>query len=219
MSSRRFVLAALAAFVLCAQAQAGERTVALPVKKLFPYLDAYLSLPPAERSRFAMAYRVLVDGKPAAGLRLFVVDGGQRTSLSIDATGRIGRQPSLAQLRSNDAKVEVTGPEGHKFGLRLDIEPLAAPAAEMDAHALALACQQATAGAKKAAGVMGFAAPRLDRVVFEGASGGQAVTADGRAVALAVVKGEPVFDPAKLPDARVLRFARAPRRLLLDKAR
>lgn len=218
MHVRRFVLAALAALVICPSAQAGERTVALPAKKMFPYLEAYLSLPPAERSRFAMAYRALIDGKPAVGLKLVLLDGAQRTPLPIDGFGRISRQPSLAQLRSAQAKVEVTGPEGHKFGLALDLEPAIAPAAEIDAHALAQACDQATAGAKKAAGVMGFAAPRLDRVVFEGAAGGQAVTANGRTVALAVVKGEPVFDPAKLPDARVVRFTRAPRRLTLAKA-
>lgn len=218
MSSRRFVLAAFAALVLGPPAMAGEHTVAVPAKKLFPYLDAYLSLPPAERSRFSMAYRALLDGKPATGLKLVLVEGGQRTPLPIDGFGRIGRQPSLAQLRSSDAKVEVTGPEGHKLGLALDMEPAVAPAAEIDAHALAQACDQATAGAKKAAGVLGFAAPRLDRVVFEGAAGGQAVTAQGRTVALAVVKGEPVFDPAKLPDARVVRFTRAPRRLKLEKA-
>ena len=35
---------------------------------------------------------------------------------------------------------------------------------------------------------------------------------------MAVVKGDPVFDPAKQPDIRTIRFARPPRRLLLDKA-
>jgi hypothetical protein len=218
MSSRRFVLAALAALTLGPSAMAADRTVTLPAKKLFPYLDAYLSLAPGERSRFAMAYRALMDGKPAASLRLVLIDGATRTPLPIDGFGRIGRQPSLAQLRSNDVKVEVTGPQGHKFGLALDMEPAVPPAAEIDAHALALACDQATAGARKAAGVMGFAAPRLDRVVFEGAGGGQAITAAGRAVPLAVVKGEPVFDPAKLPDARTIRLSHAPRRLTLAKA-
>jgi hypothetical protein len=37
-------------------------------------------------------------------------------------------------------------------------------------------------------------------------------------VPLAVVKGEPVFDPAKLPDARTIRLSHAPRRLTLAKA-
>jgi hypothetical protein len=219
MPHRRFVLSALAALALGPAAQAADRTVVLPARKLFPYLDAYLSLPAAERSRFVMGYRALMDGKPAAGLRLVLVEGAQRTALPVDGFGRIGRHPSLAQLRSNAAKVEVTGPTGHKFGLALDIEPTVAPAAEIDAHALALACEQATAGARKAAGVMGFAAPRLDRVVFQGAAGGQAVTAGGRTVPLAVVKGDPVFDPAGLPDARILRFAQPPSRLLLGKAR
>jgi len=219
MSSRRFILAALAALALCPSAHAAEHTVVLPARKLFPYLDAYLSLPPAERSRFSMAYRALMDGKPAVGLQLVLADGAQRAVLPIDAFGRIGRQPSLAQLRSDAAKVEITGPQGHKFGLALDMEPAVAPATEIDAQALALACEQATAAARKAAGVMGFAAPRLDRVVFEGASGGQALTAQGRTVALQVVKGWPVYARAALPDDRTLRFSRAPRRLTLQKER
>jgi hypothetical protein len=218
MNARRFVIAGLTALAITSAAHAAERTASVPLKKLFPYLEAYLSLPPAERSRFVMAYRLLSAGKPDPSLKVVVVAGGQRTPLSLDDFGRIARLPTVAQLKMADAKAEVTGPQDRKFNLSLDIEPAMAPAAEMDAHALALASQQATIGAKKAAGVLGFAAPKLDRVVFEGAAGGQALNAQGKATALAVVKGNPVFDPARLPDARLIRFAHPPRRLRLDKA-
>lgn len=218
MIVRRHLLAGFAAIALCASARAAERTASVPVKKLFPYLEAYLSLPPAERSRFVMAYRLLAAGNPDPSLRVVLVAGGQRTPLPLDGFGRISRLPTAAQLRAPDARAEVTGPQERRFNLSLDIEPAIAPAAEMDAHALALASQQATAGARKAAGVMGFAAPRLDRVVFEGGAGGEAVNGQGKATPLMVVKGNPVFDPAKQPDARAIRFSHAPRRLLLAKA-
>lgn len=217
MIVRRHLLAGLAALMLCAPAHAAERTASVPLKKLFPYLEAYLSLPPAERSRFVMAYRLLAAGRPDPSLRVALV-AGQRTPLPLDVFGRISRLPTIAQLHAPDAKAEVTGPQERKFNLSLDIEPAMAPAAEMDAHALALASQQATVGARKAAGVLGFAAPKLDRVVFEGAAGGEAINGQGKATALPVDKGNPVFDPAKLPDTRTIRFSRAPRRLLLAKA-
>jgi hypothetical protein len=159
----------------------------------------------------------LIDRQPSPALRLVIAEGASRTPLPIDAFGRIARLPTAAQLRSG-AKAEITGPQGHKFGLTLEIEPSLAPAAEMDARSLALAAQQATAGARKAAGVLGFAAPRLDRVVFEGAAGGQAVDAQGKTTPLQVVKGDPVFDPARQPSARIIRFSRPPHRLFLDKA-
>mgnify|MGYP001550108757 CR=1 FL=1 len=217
MTSRRHLLAALAVLALAAPAHAADRVVTAPMKKVFPYLEAYLSMPPAERSRFAMAYRLTVDGAANPGLKVAIVRGAERTPLPLDGFGRIARLPNLAMLKS-DAKVELAGPQGHKIGLALELEPNVAAAAEMDAHALALACDQATTGAKKAAGVLGFAAPRLDRVVFQGAAGGQAVNAQGRATPLAMVKGNPVFDPAKTPDAKAIRFTRAPTRLYLDKA-
>jgi hypothetical protein len=218
MTARRHLLAGLAALALAqpaliATAWAADRTVTPPLKKLFPYLDGYLSLPPQERSLFRVVYKLMLDGKPSPLIRLKI----EGAPVPIGPDGRIGRLPGLAALKS-DQKAELSGPEGDKMNLALDVEPIVAPAAEMDAHLLAAASQQATAGAKKAAGVLGFAAPRLDRVVFEGAAGGQAINAQGKATALAVVKGNPVFDPAKLPDARVIRFSRAPRRLVLDKA-
>jgi hypothetical protein len=217
MIARRILFAAFAALSIASAAHAADRTVTPPLKKVFPYLDGYLSLPTAERSQFHLAYRIMLDGKPSPLVRLSFVDGAQHTPVAIGPDGRIGRLPSLAALKA-DQKAELTCPEGHKMNLVLDVEPSMAPAAEMDARALATASQQATLGAKKAAGVLGFAAPRLDRVVFEGAAGGQLVTAQGKATALKVVKGNPVFDPGRQADAKLIRFSRAPRRLLLDKA-
>jgi hypothetical protein len=186
------------------------------VKKLFPYLDAYLSLPAQERDRFSLSYRFLMDGAPSPALKIAILSGGQRTPLPVTSSG-LARPPSLAVLRS-DQKAEVSAPAGHKINLSLEIQPNTPPAAEMDAHALALAAEQATAGARKAAGMLGFAAPKLDRVVFKGAAGGQVILASGQSAPLAVVKGDPVFDPARFPTARTVRFARAPNRVLLEKA-
>jgi hypothetical protein len=217
MTARRIVLTGLAALALAGAAQAADRIAVVPLKKVFPYLDAYLAAPVADRSRFAMAYRLQVDGKPNPAVRLAFVNGAERVAVPVDASGRIGRLPSLAMLKS-DQKAEITGPEGHKIGLVVDVEATMAPALELDARALSASAAQATAGATRAAGKMSFAAPRLERVVFQGAAGGQVVSAQGRSQPLPVVKGEPVFDPARYADARSVRFTRAPRRILLDKA-
>jgi hypothetical protein len=220
MTARRSLLAgiaALASLAMAGAAHAADRVVTAPLKKAFPYLDGYLSLPVGERDRFTVAYRLLIDGAASPALKLAVLSGAERTPWPMEADGRIGRLPTLAMLKS-DRKIEIAGPEGHKVNLVLDIVPTVAPAPEIDAHALALAAIQATAGARKAAGVLGFAAPKLDRVVFEGAAGGQAVNTQGRATPLAVVKGNPVFDPALHADVRLIRFSKPPRRILLDKA-
>lgn len=217
MTARRIFLTGLVALAWAGAAQAADRTVTAPLKKVFPYLDAYLTAPASERSRFAMAYRLQVDGRPNPALRLVFLNGTERIAAPIDANGRIGRLPSLAMLKA-DQKAEITGPEGHKVGLVVDVEATLAPALELDAKALTAATVQATAGARRAAGMMSFAAPKLERVVFQGAAGGQVVTAQGRSQPLPLVKGEPVFDPARYADARSVRFTRAPRRILLDKA-
>lgn len=217
MTARLNLLIGLCALFLAGPALAADDVRAVPVKKLFPYLEAYLSLPAQERDRFALRYRFLAQAGSLSALRIFVGSGAQRAPLALDPDGYVARLPNLALLRS-DAKAEIGAPPGLKLKLELDVVPLVAPAAEMDARALAAAASQATAGAKKAAGVMGFAAPRLDRVVFKGAAGGRVLLASGRSAPLPVVAGEPVFDPARYPGARELRFSRAPSRLVLAKA-
>jgi hypothetical protein len=203
-------LAALAA-VGASGVQAQGRTVEIPLKKLFPYLEPYLSLPPQARSKFVMVYRMEVQGAAPSAVTLTYPGGGV---VPIAADGRVRRLPTLSMLQAN-GKAVAAAPKGSKVGVDLALEPVMQPAADLEARELSLAVTQAAAGAKKAAGVFGFAVPKFDRVVFKGAAGGQAIRADGSAVALPVVKGDPVFEPARHGGAVRLRFARPPSRMTI----
>jgi hypothetical protein len=113
-------------------------------------------------------------------------------------------------------KVEVGVEPGTKLGLTVSLEPLVAPAADLDAAELAAAIAQAGPGMKKIAGVLGLALPMPKAVLFVGAASGEAVLADGKRVPLPLVKGAPAYDPAVIPGARRIRLASVPRKLDID---
>ena len=100
---------------------------------------------------------------------------------------------------------------GTKVGVSMSVEPLLAPARDMAARELTAALSQASTGVRKALGVL--AMPKLEVIQFHGVTAGEAELADGRRMALPVVKGLVTYDPAKLAGAKTLRFARAPSRL------
>lgn len=210
-ASRRSLLAALIALGAAAPALAEDgKTVEL--KRVFPFLQAYLKIPPADRSRFTLSYYLRQDGKPFAG-QVWIIDDGQRTPVPIAPDGRIERLPTLAQL--DGGRIHFDAPEKSKMGVSLEVQPLAPPAVEMSARELAAAVAQAAAGARKVAGVMSFAVPKLDQVSFPGAPSGEVIFADGRRAPLPMLKGAPVFEPAKTPGAATLRFPKAPMRVLI----
>ena len=206
MASRRGLLAGLIALV-ATTAAAEERRV--PAKKVFPYLDAYLRIPPAQRSRFTLSYQFRA-ARPEA---MWLIDGETRLTLPVAADGRIGRLPTAAQI--DHAQVLVSGPPKTRYSIALSIEPLIAPAPDLDAAALAAAVAQAAGAIKAFAGPMQFAVPKPDAVSFPGAVGGEVIYADGRRTPLPLEKGVARFAPADHPGARVLHFRTAPGRLVI----
>ena len=179
--SRRAVLTGAAALALAGPAAAADRLV--PAKKLFPYLDAYLRLPPAKRSRFVPTY-ILAKDRPAG---LWIVGGAQRIALPIAADGKVLRLPTAAQWET--AQIQVSGPEGAKYGISMQLEALAPLATEFDAAGLATSIAQANEGIRSAMGIAGLMAPKTERVAFKGVAAGDAVFPDGRSVLLPVVDG------------------------------
>lgn len=206
--SRRFVLIAAAVLAL-ATAAAAPPEKSVPVSKAFPYLETYLKMPAAERSRFTLGYFLTIGGKPATNVNVWLVDGGKRTPVPIGADGIVIRTPNLGELERNATVVLGASPDT-KFGLQLQIEPLVPRGVEMDAPALSLAAVQADAAVHKAAGLLGFAAPHLTRIYFKGSSGGEAVFADGHAVKLSVLKGFTFYDTETERGAKTIRFTKAP---------
>jgi hypothetical protein len=214
--TRRLILAGLLATAATPILAAGRKLV--DVGKVFPYLENYWKLPAAERSRFTVAYYLQRDGKPASGVKAAVVQGATRTPIGVGAGGRVSPLPTLAQIRSG-AKIEFDVANDVRFSMNLTIEPLMRPAAELNAGDLALSVTQAAKGARKVAGLMGMAMPAITAVHFKGAAGGQVIDVTGRAVALPVAGGAPVFEPSKHPGARTVKFSRAPTQMTLGPAK
>lgn len=209
---RLFLAAGLAAAAGPALAEP-PRTV--PAKKIFPYLDLYLSIPPAERTRFTLGYYLKRDGKPFSGAGFVLLGpGGSRTPLPLAANGRFTRTPSLADLKA-DAQVEVPPAGQGRFQLSMEMEPLIAMAQTMNAGDFAAAIDQCAAAIRKKAGLLGFAVPKISQVAFVGVPAGSAVLPGGRAAALPLVKAMPAYSPSALPGATELRFAKAPARAVL----
>ena len=213
MTARPVRALALAALVAAAAPAAHAAEKAVDAGKIFVRYDAYLALPPAERSHIVMAYYLMQGDKPLA-VAASLVDGGVRTPLPIRADGKVLKLPTAAQLAT--AKVAFALDASAKINLIIGMEPAVAPAADLDARELAAAVAQAAPAAKKIAGLTAFAVPTPKAVRFVDVPSGEAELADGRRVALPMLKGAPAYDPAALPNVRRIHLPKVPRKLDLD---
>lgn len=214
---RRALIAAAAAAALFAAGPvfAAETPEPLPAKKLFPFLDLYLGIPAADRSRFVMAYYLRSNGKPATGVTLTLISaGGAKSVIPIAADGRLLKTPGLADLKDGHVTIAKTDPAA-KFQLSMEMQPVARLADVLSAAEFAAAIAQCKAAIKAKAGLIGFAAPKIEQVLFAGVTAGTAVMADGKTTPLPLFKGMPAYDPAALPGVASLKFAKAPARAML----
>jgi hypothetical protein len=217
-SRRDLILTAAALAVAPGAALAADekKKPAPPLKKVFPYYDLYLGIPAAERSRFVMAYYLKVNGKPAGGQNLFVVmPGGGRTLLTLAADGRVTRMPTLAEMKDGVLDVDRKSPTD-RFSISMEMQPVVRLGETVAAADLVAAIDQCNAAIKKRAGVIGFAVPKMEQVLFAGAPSGSALLGEGRIAPLPQFKGMAIYRPAALPGAQVLKFAKAPTRALLS---
>lgn len=216
MDRRGLILGLAAAGLAPGVALAAEKP---PVKlaKVFPYLDKYMALPPAQRDRFRLAYTFRINGQTAGALRGAIIQAdGRRSPFVVGPDGRPGRLPSAAELQTAMLALDV--PAEAKMGVKLDLEPSLTPAREMNPRDLAAAIAQANAGMSQAVGLMSFAVPKLVAVGFPGCGSGDAILADGRKAGLPSAEGAPYYAPARLAGAQRLVFARTPATLtFLDK--
>jgi hypothetical protein len=208
MTARRLLVATLAFVAVAGSALAADKMI--DPNRVFPYLQAYWKLPPAERNRFAPAYVFKHNGQPLA-VPVAIVQGAASNPIPMRPDGRVGRLPTLAELESG--KLHVGLDEKDKFTSQMQVEALLRPAAQMEVRELVAAIDQATAGEKKVAGFVGFMAPKMTEVGFEGVPSGEVRFSDGRKAPLPVESGFPVFAPAKFPGAVMLVFPKTPTRI------
>ncbi len=214
--TRRATLIGLAALIpasLAGAARAEVKTV--EAGKMFPYLDMYLGIPAAQRTRFSISYAVKKDGKAPTGVSIVMLGlNGARTPIPLAGDGRVLRLPTLAELKGK-SKVELTKPDGSKVGISLDMVARVAPATTLAAADLTAAIGQCDAAIKSKAGVLGFAAPKIKRTLFKDAGGGTAVNAQGAAKPLPMMGGHPAFDPEQMPGMVSIRLNRPPSVILM----
>jgi hypothetical protein len=212
---RGLILTAAALAVAPGAALAEDKKKGPPAKKVFPYYDLYLSIPAAERTRFVMSYYLKLNGKPATGQGLYVVmPCGARTLLTQAADGRITRMPTLAELKDGVIDADERK-ETDKYSLSMELQPVVRLGETVSAAELQASIDQCNAAIKKRAGVIGFAVPKMEQVLFAGAGSGQALLSGGKAVTLPVFKTLVAFKPADHLGAQSLKFAKAPVRALM----
>lgn len=221
--SRRGVILSAAAFAVLPGAvlpgvslAADKKKPPPPAKKVFPYYDLYLGIPAAERSRFVLAYYLYLNGKPTTGQQLFVIQpNGTKVLLAQAPDGRITRMPTLAELKDGVVDGDKSN-ENDKLSISMQMQAVVRLAETMPAADLVAAIDQCNNAIKRRAGVIGFAVPKMEQVMFVGAGSGQAVLAGGKTVALPLFKGMPFYRPVELPGVQSLKFAKTPTRALLS---
>lgn len=211
--NRRAVASTLVALTLVStipsavQADAGKIA---PATKVFAFLEAFLKVPAAERSRIKLSYALLREGKPAVGVKATLIEAnGARTPLPIDSRGRFERTPTLAQLQTK-AQVSFDVPADTKLGSSMLLDPMLAPAAEYDARDLVATVEDSNRAIRKAAGLMAMMAPHMDGLKFLAADSGVAIFPNGSSKPLPVNAGAVVFEPGQFKGASRVRLAKAP---------
>jgi hypothetical protein len=180
--------------VSTAQAQTAlvEGVRQVPVKKLFPYFDLYLGLPPQDRDGFHLEYLVK-SSETSVRPRMVYTLGSVRTPIQLDSKGKILTMPDMTMLQQGKVEVPATSPRGE---IVLNLEPVVPLSRTIPANAVSNSIAD-YAKAISRAGPLAIAIPKLTGIAFKGVVSGQVVFADGRKVSLPVERGLPVFRPSQ----------------------
>jgi hypothetical protein len=185
---------------------------------IFPYLAYYWSLPAEKRTMFVPSYTVSIDGHPPSGWDFYLKVGDKLEPIPVDRDGRVKELPSAQDLAGHPDVVVRVPPDqagDRKLETKVGTTPLITPALEIDASKCALAIDQVNGAVPKAARMMGLA-PTIKAVGFKDASSGVAVLEDGKTVALPLSEfGAPMYDPKKIPGARLIRLDRVPTQIIM----
>ena len=203
-------LALMLGVALVAAATPARAEKSAPASRVMMFLDKFLKIPAADRSRVRLSYALRHDGKPAANLKATLVEkNGTRTPLPVNADGYFERLPSLAQLQG-DPQIVFDVPADWKMGSAIDFAPQLKPAAEYDVGELSATVNEANTVMGKAGGVLAFAAPKMSGILFEKAVGGLVVFGDGRTAPLPTIAPGPYFRPGDFQGAVRVKLTKSP---------
>ncbi|WP_454717084.1 hypothetical protein [Caulobacter segnis] len=206
---RALILAA----VLATAATPALAEKSAPANKVLSYLDKYLKIPPAERSRVRVIYGIRHDGKPVPNLKVTLVEkNGARIPMPLTADGFFERLPTLAQLEG-DPTLVFDVPADWKMGTIMDFQTQLKPATEYDARELTATVNEANAVIGKAAGVASFMVPKMSGIAFLNAQNGVVVFADGHTAPLPKAREMPYFLPANHQGAAQVKLTKTPTRV------
>ena len=210
---RRVVASALICLALAATISSVARAEAgkiAPAGKVFSFLEAFLKVPAAERSRIKVTYALVREGKRATGVKATLVEAnGVRTPLPIDGEGRFERMPTLAQLQAK-AQISFDVAPDAKLGTSMMLDPVLKPAAEYDARELVATVEDSNKAIRKAAGPMALMAPQMDGLKFLAAESGVVIFPNGSSRPLPTGAGGVVFEPGQFKGASRVRLAKTP---------
>lgn len=192
MMTRAAALAVALMMTAGVVAPAHADEISVPTGKAFPFLEKFLKLPPADKTRFRLIYSPRFDGKPISGQKATLIEAsGARTVIPIGADGFFERTPSLAQL--SDAKVVFDAPAGAKFGSMMSFVTTLKPDTDYEVKELVATVEETNSVIRRQAGPAAMLAPKMGGVAFVKAAGGVAVFPDGRTKPLPQVKETPYF--------------------------
>lgn len=181
-----------------------------PAAKAFPYLEKFLKVPAAERSRLRLGYVLTRDGKPLSNLKAALIEAnGTRTPLPVDGAGGFERLPSLAQLEAG-ARLSLDLPQDAKVGTMMNFSTQLKPAVDYEAADLAATVDQAGGVIGKVAGPAALLAPKMTGVTFAKAQSGVAIFADGRTQPLPSLQDTPYFRPDDFKGAVRVKLTKTP---------
>lgn len=205
--------ALILAAVLATAATPALAEKSAPASKVLSYLDKYLKIPPAERTRVKLIYAIRHEGKPIPNLKVTLVGkNGTRTPMPLTADGYFERLPTLAQLEG-DPTLVFDVPADWKMGSVMDFQTQLKPATEYDVRELTATVGEANAVIGKAAGVASFMAPKMSGIAFLNAQNGVVVFADGRTAPLPKAKEMPYFLAADHQGAVRVKLTKTPTRV------
>ena len=186
-------LAALNAYAQAGSPQSNkaEKPRQIPVKKVFPYYDIYLSLPPKDRDGFALNYSLMTE-QPNVRPRMDYLLGATRTPIVLDSRGQVVNLPDLNTFKNGLVEVPVGAPRGR---ISLNLEPTIALGKTIPVQAVNNSVSDYAAAISRM-GPAALVIPKLKGVSFKGVSTGRAVLADGRKIALPQEAKLLVFRPA-----------------------